>query len=282
MNSSFCQLILSALCCVGLNVLGGEIIPAKMLSLWPGRTPAEARKMPGIPESVLRITDVTDPKLYLYPAEVEETHPAVMVCPGGGYNLLAMDLEGTEVATWLNSIGFTAVILEYTVPQDRDASLSDAQRAMGLIRQHSAEWGIDPEKLGVLGFSAGGHLSARLSTTWSERTYDAVDEADTLSCRPDFTVLIYPAYLGDENYQLTKEVVVNDRTPPAFTVQAQDDLPYVNSSIAYALALKAVGVPVEQHLYSAGGHGYGLRSSGHAVSSWPILCAGWLSRQIAK
>lgn len=203
-----------------------------------------------------------------------------MICPGGAYNVLAYDLEGTEVAEWLNSIGFTAVVLKYTVPKNRDGALQDAQRAMGLIRQHSKEWNVDPARLGVLGFSAGGHLSARLSNTCETRSYPAVDEADSLSCRPDFTVLIYPAYLGDATYTLSEGITVTSNTPPAFIVQTQDDRTFINGSIAYYLALKKQNIPSELHFFPSGGHGYGLRPSDKDVSHWPELCGRWLKNEV--
>lgn len=252
------------------------------MELWPNRAD-HSHETPDRSRDVIRITDITSPSITVYPASVSgKPAPAVMVCPGGGYNILAINLEGTEIAEWLNSIGFTAVVLKYTVPKDRDAALRDAQRAMGLIRLHSTEWNIDRKKLGVLGFSAGGHLSARLSTTFETRNYTAVDEADSLSCRPDFTVLVYPAYLGDEAYNLPKEICVTTNTPSAFIVQAQDDTGHINSSIAYYLELKKQKIPAELHLFPYGGHGYGLRPSDKAVSHWPELCERWLKNTVSS
>ena len=254
------------------------------MNLWPDRIrqPGE-RELPVNQKNVLRITDVSSPSMTVYPAPgTNPPAPAVMVCPGGGYGVLAINLEGTEVAEWLNSIGFTAVVLKYTVPKNRDGALQDAQRAMGLIRLHSKEWNIDPARLGVMGFSAGGHLSARLSNTFETRSYPPVDEADRRSCRPDFTMLIYPAYLGDETYKLAEEIVVTTNTPPAFIVQTQDDNPHINSSITYYLALKKQNVPAEIHLFSSGGHGYGLRPSEKPVSRWPELGTQWLQKNISN
>ncbi len=250
--------------------------------LWPDRAsrPGE-RELPDKRNNVCRITDVCAPSIMVYRASgTDPAAPAVMVCPGGGYSILAINLEGTEIAEWLNSIGFTAVVLKYSVPKNRDGALQDAQRAMGVIRLHSKEWNIDPDRLGVIGFSAGGHLSARLSTTYETRTYPPVDEADGLSCRPDFTMLLYPAYLGDETYTLPKEVAVTSNTPPAFIVQAQDDVAYVNSSIAYCLALKQKKIPAELHLFPSGRHGYGLRPSAYPVAGWPKLCEQWLRNTV--
>jgi acetyl esterase/lipase len=264
----------------GLNLFAAENPPVTV-RLWPDRPEAgEKIQPPGKRKDIQCITDITDPKMVVYPAGGTETPaPAVMVCPGGGYGVLAIDLEGTEVAEWLNSIGFSAVGLKYTVPKNREAALQDAQRAMGLIRLHSKEWNIDPARLGVMGFSAGGHLSARLSNTFETRSYPPVDEADRLSCRPDFTMLIYPAYLGDETYTLSGEIAVTSNTPPAFIVQTQDDRTFINGSLAYYLALKKQNIPSELHLFPSGGHGYGLRPSDNPVSRWPELGAQWLKKQ---
>ncbi len=262
--------------------LAAENCSPVTVRLWPDRPAAAETEMPpGRRKDIHCIGNITDPKIAVYPAIKTDTPaPALMVCPGGAYKVLAYDLEGTEVAEWLNSIGFTAVVLKYTVPDNRDGALQDAQRAMGLIRQHSKEWNVDSARLGVLGFSAGGHLSARLSNTCETRSYPAVDEADSLSCRPDFTVLIYPAYLGDAAYTLSEEITVTSNTPPAFIVQTQDDRTFINGSIAYYLALKKQNIPSELHFFPDGGHGYGLRPSDKDVSHWPELCERWLKNEV--
>ena len=227
-------------------------------------------------DGVIRISDVENPTLALYPApERSGASPAVLVCPGGGYSKLAYNKEGTEIAAWLNGLGFTAAVLKYRVPGNRDGALADAQRSLGLLRHNATRWNIDPKRIGVLGFSAGGHLSARLSTNWSERAYAPRDGADAVSCRPDFTVLVYPAYIGKKDLSLAPEIGVDGETPPAFIVQTQDDTHYVDSSVVYFLALKGASVPAELHLYPEGGHGYGMRKSADAVSGWPALCARW-------
>ena len=260
------------------NISASEPPTLTTMYLWPDRTDPAAEKDRGIIKKDIHIIEVGSPSITVYPAA--KPAPAIMVCPGGAYNVLAINLEGTEVAEWLNSIGFTAVVLKYSVPKNRDGALQDAQRAMGLIRLHSKEWNVDPDRLGVMGFSAGGHLSARLSNTCEARSYPAVDEADRLSCRPNFTMLIYPAYLGNETYKLAEEIVVNSNTPPAFIVQTQDDNPHINSSVTYYLALKKQKVPAELHLFSSGGHGYGLRPSDKPVSGWPQLGAAWLQKTV--
>ncbi|MDB6039562.1 MAG: Xylanase [Verrucomicrobiales bacterium] len=234
---------------------------------------------------VIRLGNVTKPTVTLYtPSSTpSKAGPAVLVCPGGAYHILAMDLEGTEVCEWLNSIGITAGLLKYRVPPragqaDYVAPLQDAQRALSLIRQHAKEWNLDPKHIGVLGFSAGGHLSASLSTNNEKRSYESMDEADSSSCRPDFTVLVYPAYLSakGDNHLLRKELKVTANTPPAFIVQTQDDGVGVNNSIDYYIALTQAQVPAELHLYPSGGHGYGLRKSEKPVTQWPGQVERWL------
>jgi len=255
-----------------------------VLPLWPGAVPGETAAkeeslQPDRGDRITRITNVSVPTLAVYKAPNQKApRPAVMVCPGGGYNILAYNLEGTEIAQWLNSIGYTAAVLKYRVPRNRDGAIQDAQRGLGLIRSHAQEWGIDPARVGVLGFSAGGHLSARLSTHNAQRRYAPIDEADALSCRPDFTVLVYPAYLGNSDWDLVDDIPVTSDTPPAFIVQTQDDKRLVPSSLAYYGGLSRAGVPAELHLFPTGGHGYGLRPSVYPVSDWPKLCETWLKR----
>lgn len=207
----------------------------------------------------------------------------MVVFPGGGYQILAMDLEGTEICRWLNSIGVTAVLLKYRVPSPKGPPqythpLEDAQRAVGLVRYHAKEWGIDPNRIGVIGFSAGGDMAALLSNNFAKRTYSAVGPADAVSCRPDFTMLVYPAYLVDakNNYKLAPELKVTRATPPTFLVQAEDDPVHVENSIYYFLALKKAGVPAEMHIYPAGGHGYGLRRTSKTVTTWPARAESWM------
>ncbi len=265
------------------------------MTLWPKGAPGEKgdigeeRDMtkPGDGLSggkqVIRIGNVSTPTLTLFqPPPDKDTGAAVIVCPGGGYNILAMDLEGTEVCQWLNSAGVTAVLLKYRVPARKDqerftAPLQDAQRTLSLTRYHAAEWRIDPKRIGILGFSAGGHLSATASTRFDKRAYDPVDEADQTSCRPDFTLLIYPAYLvRKEGPDLSPELTVTSNTPPTFLVQTEDDGVKVENSLFYYLALKQAGVPAEMHVFAHGGHGYGLRESDQAVISWPKRAEEWM------
>jgi acetyl esterase/lipase len=238
-------------------------------------------------DDIIRLGNVSKPTITVYPAPKETaTGAAVLVCPGGGYSILAMNLEGTEVCRWLNSIGVTGILLKYRVPvrsgiERHTPPLQDAQRALGLIRSRAKEWGIDPARVGILGFSAGGHLAAVASTNYEKRTYPTVDAADTQNCRPDFALLIYPAYLAtkEDPTRLSSELPVTAETPPTFLVMTQDDPIRVENVFAYGLALKAAKVPFELHVYAQGGHGYGLRPSANEVSHWPERAATWLKTQ---
>jgi acetyl esterase/lipase len=268
-----------------------------VLRVWPEKAPGEKgdipaegikNRSPKLGAIVTRVENVSEPTITLYRApKAANTGAAVVVCPGGGYGILAWDLEGTEVAKWLNSIGVNAVLLKYRVPRRKgrpmyEAPLQDAQRAIRLTRQHASEWGIDPKRVGQLGFSAGGHLAAASATNDDRPAYEAIDEADKLSCRPDFSVLIYPAYLLADAKSVTKlasEIRVTKKTPPAIIIQTQDDGVKVECAIAYYLALKNAKVPVEMHLYPSGGHGYGLRPNTHDVSTWPHRVEDWMRRR---
>jgi acetyl esterase/lipase len=232
---------------------------------------------------VIRTGNVSVPTITVYAAPADKrTGAAVLVFPGGGYNILALDLEGTEVCHWLNSIGVTAGLVKYRVPKREGqpayaAPLQDAQRAMSLFRLHASDWGVDPMRVGVLGFSAGGHLGAVLSAA-TTRTYPRGDEADDVSSHPDFQILIYPGGLIQKGggLALAPEVAVTAATPPTFLAMAEDDPVHVENILAYAIALKGEGVPMEMHLYPTGGHGYGLRPTGDSVTTWPQRAADWL------
>jgi acetyl esterase/lipase len=258
--------------------------------LWPKGAPGESgdvdgeKQMPSRPgDSTIRITDVTRPTISVHrPPAAKDTGTAVLVCPGGAYSRLAYNKEGTEVAEWLNSLGITGIVLKYRVPARKDrprhqAPLQDAQRALGLVRQRAREWDLDPSRIGVLGFSAGGHLAAALCNH-KDRTYEPLDAADQIRCRPDFCLLIYPAYLVDDAQadRVAPELRVTGETPPTFLVQTQDDSARVECSLLYYRALKAAKVPAEMHLYPIGGHGYGLRPSTHLVHTWPQRAEQWL------
>jgi acetyl esterase/lipase len=271
------------------------------INVWPGIAPGEQPNQP--PETdtttakdnliagrpLIRLGHVSVPTLTLYKPNRANSGAAIVVFPGGAYRILAIDLEGTEVCDWLNSIGVTCVLLKYRVPDTgpypkSPAALQDAQRAVGLVREHAAEWGIDPNRVGVLGFSAGAHLAAALSTHFDQRLYPSIDAADSLSCRPDFAVVVYPGYLAIDGYQAVAEknftpnadINPTEKTPPTFIVQAEDDPVHVENATSYFLQLKNAKVPAELHIYAKGGHGYGLRHTDLPVTDWPKLVETWL------
>ena len=270
--------------------------------LWPGKVP-DAQALPG-PESVattqdervagkpyIYVSNVSQPTLTVYAPKGKSTGAAVVVIPGGGFEILAMDLEGTEVCDWLTSNGISCVLLKYRVPSapydwhckcrpDNQVipvpALEDVQRTMRLVRSHAAEWHIDPHKVGVLGFSAGGYLVAEISTQYGRRLYPPVDAADRESCRPDFAVAIYPGHLEHDG-KFNPNVPVTAETPPTFLLEAEDDhVDGVDESLVYYAALKQAGVPVEMHLYAQGGHAFGLRPTGLPITHWPELVTPWL------
>ncbi|MDR2139806.1 MAG: alpha/beta hydrolase [Tannerella sp.] len=232
-------------------------------------------------ETVQRITNVSQPVITIYePSEELANGSAVIVCPGGGYNLLAYDLEGDEVCLWLNELGITAILLKYRVPQPpeqkkHEAPLQDLQRAVSYVRANASELNIDPDRIGVMGFSAGAHLSVMACNSFDKRAYLPLDEVDRTSSRPNFCLLVYPAYLDGENFRLAPEIQVSSKTPPTMLIQTEDDRSYINSSLFYYYALKEAGVPVWMHLYHRGGHGYGLRDTGAMVNSWPDRAEDW-------
>jgi acetyl esterase/lipase len=266
---------------------------ANELKIWPREVPGDANFKPPAPnpqakapknDGTLRVALVTEPTLTLFRAPADKANgTAVLVCPGGGYNILAFDKEGTEIAQWLNTLGVTAGVLKYRVPRrDKDtphaAPLQDAQRGLRIMRQHANEWGIDPKRVGILGFSAGGHLTVMTGTHWDATTYPKQDLADELSCRPDFMIPIYPAYLGDEKNPgpLSPLVRVNKETPPTFCAVTHDDLLRGMNAALFYVELKKSSVPAELHIYTKGGHGYGMRPSENPVHTWPQRCEEWL------
>jgi len=247
------------------------------------------------------VTHVSEPTMTVYSSKEKNTDAAVVVFPGGGFEVLAIDLEGTEVCDWLTSRGITCVLLKYRVPSEpydskcdcrpdnlttSTRSLEDAQRTIGLVRLHAKEWHIDPHRIGVLGFSAGGYLAAEISTKYQHRLYAAIDDADKESARPDFAVLVYPGHLatGDKAGQLptvekglNPNVPITAETPPTFLVQAEDDnIDGVSQVLVYNAALQKAGVKVEMHLYAEGGHAFGLRHTAMPITDWPRLAETWL------
>ena len=273
--------------------------------MWPGPPPGGARTTgaetvttTGSDELVAGkpwdyVSNVSQPTLTVYSPTGKNTGAAVVVFPGGGYSILAIDLEGTEICDWLNSIGVTAVLLKYRVPNagpawdqkcgcDRTTQssmpLQDAQRTISLVRAHAAQWHIDPHKIGVIGFSAGGHMVATTSTRFDHRAYTPVDAADQESCRPDFAVAVYPGHLFDyKKNELWEDIHVTKDTPPTFIVQAENDnVDGVSNSLVYCEALKNAGVPTELHLYAEGKHAFGLRRTKDPITAWPELVEKWL------
>ncbi len=258
------------------------------LDVWPGKPPGESAavgpettEMKGDKRKIKIVRNVSRPTITVYrPAKDKDTGTAVLICPGGGYNVLAMDLEGEEVAAWLNSIGVTGIVLKYRVPRPADKNhalpLMDAQRAMSLVRSRAKEWNIDPKRIGILGFSAGGHLAAATSTNFDKRRYEPTDDIDKMNCRPDFAVLVYPAYLATKD-KLAPEIRVSKDTPPTFFAHAGNDGVSPENSVAMYLALKRAGVPAELHIYTNGGHGFGLRPTAtSAAPTWPARCEEWM------
>jgi len=263
--------------------------------IWPG-TPPDAKPVPG-PEYAtneptgtgqpwVSVNNVSQPTMTVYSPKGTNTGVAVVVFPGGGYFCLAIDLEGTEICDWLNSRGITAVLLKYRVPVKKvgpygesPLALEDAQRTLGLVRFHAAKWHINPHKIGVIGFSAGGHMVAATSTHFDKRLYPVVDAADKESCRPDFAIALYPGHLWNEDkgFMLNPNVPVTTNTPPTFLLQNEDDhVDNINDALVYYIALKNTGVPVELHSYAQGGHAFGLRPTKFPATKWPRLVETWL------
>lgn len=268
------------------------------IPIWPNEPP-DAKPAAG-PETLqtdpkdlvagkpwLYVTNVSQPTMTVYSPKGKNTGAAMVVFPGGGYEILAIDLQGTEICDWLTSRGITAVLLKYRVPSresgpygESTPALQDAQRTIGLVRFHAAEWHIDPHKIGVIGFSAGGHMVAAVSTHFDKRAYATVDAADKESCRPDFAIAEYPGHLcnnDDKNFELNPNVPVTRNTPPTFLLQAEnDDVDPIRESLVYYIALKKAGVPVEMHLYAEGGHAFGIRRTKFPITRWPELVETWL------
>jgi len=259
------------------------LLAEQTILLWPKGTlkdasaSADERVLPERTSGIIarRITDVTQPSLNFYPTDATGDRPIILICPGGGYNGLAIQHEGTEVASFLNSIGVHAAVLKYRVPKQKEAALQDAQRALRLLRHHAKTWSIDDKSIGILGFSAGGHLAAKASTLHQTQSYSSIDEVDQLSARPDFSVLIYPAYMLEDN-NLALELKVDANTPPALLIHANDDKHSATGSMLYSIALKSFNIASEVHVFSKGGHGFGIRKNEHAVSMWPTLLEHWL------
>ncbi len=269
------------------------------LNIWPAKAPGEVKELP--PEQdvnkptdkpvgdrkIIKLTNVSTPQITVFepPAE-KRTGCALIICPGGGHHILAYDHEGTECAEFFAARGVTGIVLKYRVPfrnPDKrwEAAVQDAQRAISLVRSRAADWKIDPQRIGILGFSAGGETAGLAAILHAERQYTAVDKVDEVSCRPDFAALIYAGGIEDKKnpWTLQAHVKVDSSTPPMFLVHAQDDNVSVANSVLLFQELKKAKVAAELHVYSSGGHGYGMRNTGYAVNSWPERCAEWLVQQ---
>src|SRR6266436_82805 len=308
MRKLWLKIFLAMFACSALNAQTTAWQPSPghtQVPIWP-KKPPDAQPVAG-PETVktvkdspvagrawLAVENVSQPTMTIYSPKGKNTGAAVVIFPGGGYELLAIDLQGTEICDWLNSHGITAVLVKYRVPHSGPyiddqhnrvypkvpAALQDAQRTLGLVRFHAKEWHIDPHKIGVIGFSAGGHIVAGISTNFEKRLYPSVDDADKESSRPDSAIAVYPGHLWSSDrkvFELNPNVPVTSQTPPTFLLQAEDDpVDPVNNSLVYFAALKKAGVPVEMHLYAQGGHGFGLRRTKFPITEWPQLVETWL------
>ena len=247
-------------------------------NIWPDKRPAEVVLKKGKmkqemgDDGILRIQQMPVPTLQKFPVVKSPKGKVVIVCPGGGYQILAVNHEGTEIAQWLNALGYTAYVLRYRVPDNREGALQDVQRAIRIARAENPG-----KQVGVMGFSAGASLTARAATRFQSPSYTATDETDTQSGRPDFAALIYPAYMDEgEHHTLTPELTITEQTPPFFVFQTADDH-YGNSALVISQALRNHKIPVQLHIYEKGGHGYGLRANlAEAASKWPKLMEEWL------
>jgi acetyl esterase/lipase len=289
--------------CVAWPAAGAD--KPEVIELWPGKAPDEtasigaerfrlspklSRKEVEVTEPTKMVTNVTKPTITIYrPAKDKDTGAAMLICPGGGYWNLYWQLEGEEVAAWLNSLGVTGIILKYRVPrrpgepkgEPARRPLQDAQRAVSLVRSKARYWGIDPKRIGVVGFSAGGHLAVATATSFAKRTYEPIDDIDKISCRPDFAVLVYSGYLkAKDKDELAPGLHVPAGTPPIFIAHGGDDIvSNPDHSVIMYLALKRAGVPAELHIYAGAVHDFGVRPSEHPCSAWTDSCANWLRHQ---
>ena len=276
-----------------------------VVELWPGKVPDESagigpetvvmspkldRKQVEVTDSTRMVTNVTKPTITIYrPEKEKDTGAAMVICPGGGYWNLYWELEGEEVAAWLNSIGVTGILLKYRVPRRPDEPkgeparrpLQDAQRAVSLVRSKAAEWAIDPKRIGMIGFSAGGHLAIATATSFEKRSYEPSDDIDKVSCRPDFAILAYSGYLkAKDKNELAPGLRIPAETPPVFLVHGGADIiSDPEHSVQMYLALKRAGVSAELHIYADTAHDFGVRRRDRPCSTWTQSCADWLRQQ---
>ena len=251
----------------------------QIIKLWPKDATSQGTQGMGMPkpdrgDGHIRLTNITTPSLRYFPAPGKKKPvPAVILCPGGGYSHL-VTTKMTPIAEWLNGHGISAFILIYRAPKKRKDAFQDIQRAVRIVRSRASEWNVDPRRIGVMGSSAGGHLAARVSTGFDIQTYQTVDKHDGVSCKPDFTVLLYPAYMN-KGEVLSKEFTVSNEISPTLIVSAKDDKGFFPGSQIYAKALKEAGASIRVHFFEKGGHGFSLRPKEHPLSTWPDLCLQW-------
>lgn len=289
-TSTTYRLKIFSLCCISfwstaVIANANEEKAGNIIMLWPKDSASQDTSGMGTPkpdrgDGHIRLTDITTPSMQYFPATMEkadEPVPAVILCPGGGYNYLVVT-KMTSIAEWLNEQGISAFVLKYRVPQKRMNAFQDIQRAVRIVRSRASEWNIDTNRIGVMGSSAGGHLAARVSTGFDIQTYEAVDELDAASCKPDFTVLLYPAYMN-KGEALKEEFTVSDKLSPTLIVTAKDDKNFFHGSQVYAKALKEAGASIRVHFFEKGGHGFTLRPKQHPLSTWPDLCLQWFRDQ---
>lgn len=295
------NLIPFAICSLMLGIITSPSLAGTptTVNIWPGKPPGETKDLP--PEvdltkdtdkliagkRIIKLGNVSIPQIAVYkPEKSKDTGASVIICPGGGHNILAYDLEGTEVAEWLNTLGVTGIVLKYRVPfrnPDKrwSAAVADAQRTVSLVRSKANEWNLDPARIGICGFSAGGETAGLTSLFLDSRQYTPMDDVDKVSCKPDFAILIYPGGFDTKGQaQMRESIKVTKDTPPMFLIHAFDDPVTANNSLALAVELKKSGVPTELHIYDAGGHGYGLRQvKTLPITTWPKRCEEWMERR---
>lgn len=294
--------IFLVVCCLSARGADQPLV----VDLWPGKPPGDVGisgaekvfelQVKGQPYLVggkptKWVTNVSKPTLTVFPAPKDKnTGVAMLICPGGGYHNLGWDVEGEEVAAWLNSLGMTGIVLKYRCPRREGdvkgvppaGPLKDAQRAVSLVRGKAKDWGIDPRKIGIVGFSAGGHLAGATATNFDRRAYDAVDDIDKLSCRPDFAVMLYSGYfrVPAEKDDLSPTIRTPADIPPLLLVHAGDDaISDVEHSVTMYQAMRRARAPAELHVYATGGHGFGVRKVGHPCETWTERCTDWLRQQ---
>lgn len=295
------NLIPFAICSLMLGIIASPSLAETptTLNIWPGKPPGETKDLP--PEvdltkdtdkliagkRIIKLGNVSIPQIAVYkPEKSKDTGASVIICPGGGHHILAYDLEGTEVAEWLNTLGVTGIVLKYRVPfrnPDKrwSAAVADAQRTVSLVRSKANEWNLDPARIGICGFSAGGETAGLTTLFLDSRQYTPMDDVDKVSCKPDFAILIYPGGFDTKGQaQIRETIKVSKDTPPMFLIHAFDDPVTANNSLALAVELKKAGIPTELHIYDAGGHGYGLRQvKTLPITTWPKRCEEWMERR---